>query len=131
MIRVAGGKARKVPGGISFFVSFPYRQDLVSAVKSLPLAVWHKKDAVWEIPEWVLPEALDKLTFLDEIELISPNRETSPISEGEAPLTEREASDFRVRPFRHQIDGIDFMLRHKRSLLLDAPGLGKTMQAIY
>ena len=130
MIRIAGGKARKVPGGISFFVSFPYRQDSVAAVKSLPLAVWHKKDAAWEIPEWVLPEALDRLTFIDEIELIPPHPEISAIS-GEGPLTERELSDFSVRPFGHQTEGIDFMLRHKRCLLLDAPGLGKTMQAIY
>ena len=34
-------------------------------------------------------------------------------------------------PFEHQLDGIKYGLNHDKWLLLDEPGLGKTLQVIY
>ncbi len=131
MIKIAEAPALKVPGRTSLLCSFPYKPETVAAIKELPLAVYHKKYNLWEVPTYLLPELLDKLVFSDEVELVPYIPEIGSISEDEKPLTERELSDFRVRPFPHQIEGINYLLKSKRSLLLDAPGLGKTSQTIY
>ena len=38
---------------------------------------------------------------------------------------------YKTKPFKHQEDAIQFGLNHNRWLLLDAPGLGKTLSLIY
>ena len=40
-------------------------------------------------------------------------------------------SNYKTKPYQYQIDGIEFGLNEDRWLLLDAPGLGKTLQLIY
>ena len=36
--------------GFSLVVRFPYREDLVAAVKSLPQRRWDPKDKAWRVP---------------------------------------------------------------------------------
>lgn len=131
MIRIQELPALKVPGRTSLFCSFHFNHEVINRIKELPLAVYHKKQSFWEIPLYLLPELLDKLTFLDEIELISYQAETLPTSEDTKPLTDQELANFKLKPFQHQVEGINFLLKNKKSLLLDAPGLGKTSQVIY
>jgi SNF2 family DNA or RNA helicase len=47
-------------------------------------------------------------------------------------LTEEEIRSFKFKPFAHQIDAINFGLqkKHKKWLLLDSMGLGKTLEII-
>lgn len=73
---------------------------------------------------------VDSLTKIDDIELTlipdEPKSEKSPTD-----LTQAEIDQFKFKPFKHQIDGINFLLRHGKSLLLDAPGLGKSLEMMY
>ena len=122
----------KISGLTSLGVSFSFNQDILNVVKSFSPAHYHKKINMWELPTIYLPDLLDKLTFYDDIDLtlVDPN-EIQQISEFTKPLSEKELSSFKIKPFPHQVDGINYMLAHKKSLLLDAPGLGKTSQLIY
>lgn len=78
-----------------------------------------------------LPELLDTLVYYDQVDLMVEEPETLEISEDTEALTEQEIENFKIKPYPHQIEGINFMLSHRKSLLLDAPGLGKTSQLIY
>lgn len=45
---------------------------------------------------------------------------------GLEPLTKDEIDSFKVKPFQHQIEAINYGLAHRKFLLLDSMGLGKT-----
>ena len=121
----------KVSGISSFLITFNYNPALVDTLKTLPCAVWHKKLLTWEIPVDCLAEALDKLTFYDEITLqLQPDKEEMKTDHFQ--LTEDEVLSFKFKPFQHQIEGVNFGLDPQRPkwLLLDAPGIGKTNEII-
>lgn len=80
----------------------------------------------WEIPAENLGEALDLLTFLDNIQLIMLPEAESEIGSTSNNLTEDEIRRLNFKPFAHQIEAINFGLqkKHKKFLLLDSMGLG-------
>ena len=122
----------KISGLTSLGVSFSFNQDILNVIKSFSPVYYHKKINMWELPTIFLPDLLDKLTFYDDIDLtLADKNEIQQISEFTKPLSEEEISKFKIKPFQHQVEGINYMLAHKKSLLLDAPGLGKTSQLIY
>jgi len=120
---------RKLSGRTSLFVSFPYNEKILEIVKSYVPAIWLKKECCWEISSIYLSKLLDDLTYFDDIELALLSPEIEQISD--SALTEEELKSFKLEPFRHQIEGINYMLSKKKSLLLDQPGGGKTAQIIY
>ena len=66
---------------------------------------------------------IDQLTFIDDITInILPEKE-----EKEYKLT----LNYKTTPFDYQLYGIKWLLNHPNALLLDPPGLGKTIQTIY
>ena len=118
-------------GKTSFLISFAYDQKVVDVIKTLPAKQYIKKIQAWEIPSDCLAEALDNLTFLDNIQLILLP-ETEEVSNQDVfNLTQAEIDQFKFKPFKHQIDGINFLLKQGKSLLLDAPGLGKSLEMMY
>jgi len=124
---------RKISGLSSFAINFDYNQNIVDTLKSLPTYYYHKKDYTWEIPADCLAMALDALTFFDVITLKLAD-ENDPIpNPGDFELTESEIDQFRSKPFRHQIEGINYGLHpdHTKWLLLDSMGLGKTNEIIW
>jgi SNF2 family DNA or RNA helicase len=104
--------------------------------RALPGSTWSAKDQVWRIPvSWTGCLAL-RSTFKEELS-IGPRL-------SEWAKNERE---FRINPsnllrdievqedgdedlFPHQRAGVDFLVKSRRALLADEPGLGKTAQAI-
>lgn len=116
----------KLPGETSFKVSFNYDKRIVDTIKQVPNAIYHKKLQCWEIPATSLSRAITLLTNFDSIDL-SILDEIKEETSDEVKLN----GNFTTQPFDYQIDGIKFGLSHKRWLLLDAPGLGKTLQMIY
>ncbi len=121
----------KLSGLSSFLITFNYNPALVDTLKTLPCAIYHKKIYTWEIPADGLTEALDKLTFYDEITLqLQPDKEETKTDHFH--LTEDEVLSFKFKPFQHQIEGVNFGLdpRRPKWLLLDAPGIGKTNEII-
>jgi len=123
MIFVSEKKTIKLPGKTSLFVQFDYNEDSVKAMKSCSNSVYHKKEKVWEIPLTSLSQLLDNLARVDDIQLDLLKDKTEKDKQV-------ELGNFKTKPYQYQIDGIEYGLQHDDFLLLDVPGLGKSLQAI-
>lgn len=127
---------KKISGVSSICVTFDFSQYVVDALKTIPTFYYHKKDNVWEFPICYLGRLLDSLTFLDEIQLSlldTPKSEEFQSSNkfNLTPLSETEKVSFKMKPFEHQLEAINFGLAHEKWLLLDSMGLGKTNSVIW
>ena len=127
---------KKISGLSSICVTFDFNQYIVDALKAIPTFYYHKKDNVWEFPISYLGRLLDSLTFLDEIKLSLLNTpEFGHFRSGKQfnlePLSEIEKVSFKMKPFEHQLEAINFGLLQEKWLLLDSMGLGKTNSIIW
>ena len=127
MIKITEIIPIKFSGRTSFLIEFDYNPVIVATLKSLPNYTYHKKIQSWEIPINCLAQALDYLTVIDDIKLTLLEE---PNFKKEERLTDEEIKNFRVRPFNHQLDAVNFGLNHKGWLLLDSMGLGKSFEII-
>lgn len=128
--------AKKISGLSSICVTFDFNQYIVDSLKTIPTYYYHKKDNVWEFPVCYLGRLLDSLTFLDEIQLRLINLpESGEFRFGNQfnlePLSETEKISFKMKPFDHQLEAINYGLSHEKWLLLDSMGLGKTNSIIW
>jgi SNF2 family DNA or RNA helicase len=135
MINIVEAEPIKLSGLTSFRVTFNYNPAIVDAMKTIPAAIWHKKLLTWEIPCDCLTQALDTLTFFDEISLqlldeTKINGFQFNRAYNLAPLSENEKVSFKASPYPHQLEAIDFLLRQEKSLLLDGCGVGKSLEMI-
>ena len=126
----------KISGLSSICVTFDFNQYVVDALKGIPTYYYHKKENIWEFPICYLGRLLDSLTFLDEIQLKLLDTPKS----GEfrfnkqfnlEPLSETEKVSFKMKPFEHQLEAINYGLSQEKWLLLDSMGLGKTNSIIW
>lgn len=124
MIKIEERETIKVPGITSLFVSFDFNQNIVSEIKQLQNCFYNPDSKEWEVPLTHLAELLDRVTVYDEISIVLlPTVEELP--------QEFELQQYKTTPFKYQREGINFGLSHNSWLLLDAPGLGKTLQLTY
>lgn len=125
-------KPIKVSGRHSFLVkSDVFDADVADAISQLPVFRYHKSAAAWEVPADCLAQLLDALTFVADVRLtLAPD---GPACAGLPPLTDDEIAAFKVRPYEHQIEAINFGLASESGkwLLLDAPGVGKSLEMMY
>ena len=127
---------QKISGLSSICVTFDFNQYIVDALKTIPTFYYHKKDNVWEFPICYLGRLLDSLTFLDEIQLsLLDTPESGQLRSTKQydlePLSETEKISFKMKPFDHQLEAINFGLDKEKWLLLDSMGLGKTNSIIW
>ena len=124
MIHIIEKPTSKVPGITSVFVEFAYNKNIIEDIKKLPCYNYSKRTRQWEIPIKYVSNLIDMLCVYDDIDLklceinIEPDKKY-------------ELSNYKTKPFPYQEDGIQFGLNHDKWLLLDVPGLGKTLQLIY
>ena len=116
----------KLPGETSFKVSFNYDKRVVDTIKQVPNAIYHKKLQSWEIPATSLSRAITLLSNLDNLD-VSLLEYAEPEYDNEVKLNK----NYITSPFEYKLEGIKFGITHNKWLLLDAPGLGKTLQMIY
>lgn len=124
MIKIQERTTVKVPGITSLFVSFDFNMQIVEELKLLSGCFYNPDTKEWEIPLTVLTEFVDRTCKLDEI-IIEPL-----LMYSSQPIV-HQLSEYKTTPFDYQQDGIQFGLNHNDFLLLDAPGLGKTLQLTY
>ena len=127
---------QKISGLSSICITFDFNQYIVDALKTIPTYYYHKKDNVWEFPICYLGRLLDSLTFLDEINLrLLDTPKSGEFHFGRQfnlePLSETEKISFKMKPFEHQLEAINYGLAHEKWLLLDSMGLGKTNSIIW
>ena len=122
----------KISGLSSLLVTFDFNQYIVDSLKTIPTYYYHKAIQTWEFPVCYLSRLLDSLTFLDDIQL--QLLDESFISKSQynlKPLSETEKVSFKMKPFDHQLEAINFGLAQEKWLLLDSMGLGKTNSIIW
>ena len=124
MININIAKSVKCNGDWSLFVTFPYNDEIVNVIRSLPSRFWDKDNKRWEVPFKNLSTLITKLSDYDfDItgEYVSTEKKVVSIPNGFA---------FKTTPFQHQIEGFEYGLNNDRWLLGDEQGLGKTKQVI-
>lgn len=133
MIQIVETVPSKLSGITAFHVYSKYDPGIIEAIKALAgPCIWLKKEGCWEVPANYLSKLLDSLVFFDQIDLQLLQPKITEVSDSQFyPLTENEIISFRVKPFKHQIEGINFLLKQRKSLLLDSMGLGKTNEMIW
>ena len=125
MIYIEERETQKVPGDTSFFIYFDYNKEIWNKLKVIKCKNYSKKSKEWELPVSELSNAINELSFLDDIKLnlLPEKNKTQEKIEIK--------SNFKTKPYRYQLEGIKFGLNHDKWLLNDVMGLGKTLQALY
>lgn len=124
MIYINERPAIKVPGITSLFISFDFQKIIVEELKLLDNIHFNPDTKEWEIPLTHLSEFIDRICTYDSITLnVLPN--------SEKPDKVYELGNYKTKPFDYQREGIQYGLNHDAWLLLDSPGLGKTLQICY
>ena len=126
MIYIEEKKSNIFPGGEALNISFKYSPEIVEAIKSVGDAVFDSKSKTWGVPIIHLAKTIDTMSKFDDIKLTLLKEE-----EEEKTFVRYPLSDYKTKPYQYQIDGIEYGLNNDCWLLLDAPGLGKTLQIIY
>lgn len=124
MIRIREASPTKLSGLTSLYVSFDFNPEIIPIIKSCEKYVYDKKTYTWELPITNLAYLLDNLTYVDDITLTLQKEDTE--QEKLYPILTHE-----YPPFEHQQEGITYGLQHPTWMLLDDPGMGKTLQMIY
>ena len=126
MIKIEEKLNSKIPGTSSLYINFDYSKDIVEALKnSITVGNFDKKTSTWEVPVTDLALIVQNLGIFDTIDLTLLPDQISKKS------VDHELHKFRTSPFPYQQEGIKYGLQHDKWLLLDAPGLGKTLQMLY
>lgn len=128
MIKIEEIVPRKLSGVTSLLISFNYNAAIIDNLKTFPTYYYHKKDYTWELPINDLSNLLDKLSTIDDIQLVLLAEQNL---EEPKYLSDEEISQFRYKPFPHQLDAINFAIKKHKFLLLDDMGLGKTNEMIW
>ena len=125
MIRIEERVTKKLPGLSSLFISFDFNRKIVDELKLLNNSHFDPETKEWEVPATSLSELLDRLCIIDDITLkfLSTESHSGKVSV--------DPANYKTTPFDYQIEGIEYGLNRDRWLLLDAPGLGKTLQLTY
>lgn len=94
-------------------------------IKQLSNYIYDAKEKSWEIPVTSLAQYVDMVCEYDDIQInLIKNKK-------EQKSKEITLNKHKTKLFDYQEDGIKFGLQHDNFLLLDAPGLGKSLQTIY
>ena len=125
MINIKELTPHKIPGKTSLFVTTPYNPDVVKALKACAPFSYTKKDNIWEIPTTRLAKFVNEVSGIDDICIeLKPEKKSLPVED-------IKLFKHKTKPYPYQEEGIKYGLTHNKWLLLDAPGLGKTLQMIY
>ena len=125
MILIEEKQSIKLPNITSLFFKLPFLNKIIDEqLTQLPIMHFDKKSLVYEIPITKLFFVINLLVKYDSIKF-------KPYQEKSKEILNCSRYKFKVKPYKYQLDGIEFGLNHDGWLLLDDQGLGKTLQMIY
>ena len=126
MIEIIESIPRKISGVTSLILNFPYNAQVINTIKQCDRYIFDSQTKTWEVPSNFLAYLLDELTYYDDITLKLMK------DDGEEHFYPKLTDTYKTKPFQHQMEGIEWGLNLKNGgLLLDDPGLGKSLQMIY
>lgn len=124
MINVVIRKSKFMPDDYSAYLSFPFNQLVIDAIKELRYRSWIKGSKEWEIRIEDLPYLFEKFPNFD-FDVSGKYVELNPSLDFSL-----EDYKFKTDCYKHQIEGFKYGMMHERWLLGDDQGLGKTKQVI-
>lgn len=127
MITFEEKKSKKLPGLTSLYLTFNYNIDIINIIKLCDVKYFDKKKREWEVPLTSLSYLIDNLTLIDDItlKLLKSEKQES------LPKLHIDTSNYPLQPYPYQLEAIEYGLQHKKWLLLDQAGLGKTSVIIH
>ena len=130
MVRIEIKQAYKVQGIKSLFITFPYNTKILNIIRSYMIKWWHPETKEWELAYKYLDNLKNDLRDY-EIDIVNSydNQFKQDFMQKECNYIPKDYK-FKIQPFKHQIEGIEYGLKYDKFLLGDEQGLGKTMQAI-
>lgn len=110
-----------------FEIAFEFNRKLTSAVKKLPDIFYDRSRKAWTVP-LIHEERVKEFAQRFDIPIVKLRKwEKKDIP----PMPELEANiPLKLTPYPYQSKGIAYNIKHKRVLIGDKMGLGKTCQAI-
>ena len=130
MINIKIDKSNKCNGEYSLYISFPYDSNIVSIMRQQTLRYYNPSTKEWEMPIKCFDKLQEQLHDYD-INVLNCNKDlfTNTLNKEKYNYIPNNYK-FKIEPFKHQVEGINYGLKYDRFLLGDEQGLGKTMQAI-
>lgn len=127
MILIKENLSEKLPGITSLFLDLTtfYSKDVFNVLIQTQDSIYIKDKNVIEFPINKLYFLVDYLTKIDDVKFI---RYASKVKNTR---TLCDTDNFKVNPYKHQIEAINYGLNTNSWLLLDDCGLGKTISMIY
>ena len=126
MIIIRYSNTTHCPGDASLYVQFNYKTEYVDIVKGCQFHYYNSKLKEWEVDVTSIERLINGFCQYDDLQIIDNYQETTNLIDNLEII-----DDFKTKPFPYQLDGIKYGINHDKWLLLDAPGLGKTLQIIY
>ncbi len=122
MITIKIDKSIKCYEEKSLFVSFPYNAKIVEIIKSQKERYYNPINKTWELPYSDLNTLRQQLKSYD-IDILNyyENCHTDDLIEKTYTYIPKDYK-FKISPFKHQIEGIEYGLNHDRFILADEQG---------
>jgi len=125
MIYITEDRPEKLVGISSLFIYVDKPNiEITNFIKSLGTYQINETTKEIEVPTNQLAKLLDFLVYFDDVVF-------DALDYNENSNFKKMEVEHKTPPLPHQVEGIEYGLNHPNFLLLDAPGLGKTMQATY
>ena len=130
IVNIKIDKSNKCNGEYSLYVSFPYDPIIVTKIKEQSIRYYNPETREWELPIKSFDKLKEELKDY-ELNIVNSNEDCfKTLLSNETINYIPKDYKFKIEPFKHQIDGVNYGLKYDRFLLGDEQGLGKTMQAI-
>ena len=110
----------------SAFISFEYAEDIVDAIRQIPIRFYNAENKEWEIPV----NSVDLLKLKINREITVFNEKGINILDKDKTVKIPANFKFKTEPFAHQIENIEYALNHNKWILGDEQGLGKSKAII-
>ena len=126
MIKIIEREPTKLSGLSSLYITFDYKREIIDIIKTLDKYIYNPKTYTWEVPITNLAYLLDEFVYWDDISLQLKKEDSNKVH-----YYPKCQDQYKSKPFDHQMEAIEYALNVNNWLLLDDPGLGKTLQVIY
>ena len=127
MILIRENLSEKIPGVTSLFLDLTtfYNKDVFNVLLQTQDSIYIKDKNLIEFPINKLYFLVDYLTKIDDVKFIKYRDKVK------SKKIKSNIDNFKIKPYKHQIEAIDYGLNTNSWLLLDDCGLGKTISMIY
>lgn len=105
-------------------VKSEWNKDLVNFFRSRSVRKWDAVNKEWIFPDYELNSVIDYISPRFEYSITTDESEKEYVSNLDSVP---DWYQFKLKPFKHQVEGICYGLQHPKFLLADEQGLGKAL----